>query len=377
MPRRPRLLVVGPLPPPVGGVETVTQAVLESPAFADFDVTHCSTTKGPTKEKVGRFDADNILWALRHFSRMSAAMTRSRPDVVYLAVSGTWSGFLRDAVLAGIARRGGARVVGHIHGSNFHEILERHGLAERIVRTGLDQFDSLLVLGEHWRGLIEAYGVRARYAVAPSTFRREVLERGLAWTPPERGDREVVGLLAGSLGRRKGVFDLLDALAACKAAGLRFRMVFVGPEEHVGDWDALLRRRRELGLEDLAEFTGPLQGEPLYDRFRASDLYVMPSYTEGLPVAFFEAGAFGLPVITTPVGSITDLIRHGENGLLVQPGHIDELVEAIGRLARDPAERRRLGARLRQDVMEFHPDRVCARIAAEVRAVLAPAEKRS
>ena len=100
MPRRPRLLVVGPLPPPVGGVETVTQAVLESPAFADFDVTHCSTTKGPTKEKVGRFDADNILWALRHFSRMSAAMTRSRPDVVYLAVSGTWSGFLRDAVLA-------------------------------------------------------------------------------------------------------------------------------------------------------------------------------------------------------------------------------------------------------------------------------------
>jgi glycosyltransferase involved in cell wall biosynthesis len=368
--RRPRLLVVGPLPPPIGGVETVTQAILESGAFHDFRLTHCDSTKGRPKQTQGRFDLGNLAWALRHFARMYAAIARSRPDAVYLPVAGTWSGFLRDMVLAYLAKRSGAKVIGHVHGSDFHFVLERKGPTARWVRAGLDQFDLLLVLGERWKGLLESYGIRGRCAIVPSTFRREVFDLGTGFERPAPDGRTVSGLLVGQVGRRKGVFDLLAAMKRLKDMGLPFRLTLVGPAELEGEWEALMAERARLGVEDVTEFTGPLQGETLYDRFRMGDVFVMPSYTEGLPVVFYEAGAFAMPVVTTPVGAIPDLIVDGRNGLLVEPGRVEQIVQAIVRLTRNPEERARMGHQLRQDIAAFHPDHVCARIAEEVRRTM-------
>ncbi len=380
--RRTRVLIVGPLPPPVGGVETVTQAILESDAFREFQVAHFDLRKGRPKQTQGKFDFGNFRWALRHFARMRAAVARAQPDVVYLPIAGMWSGFLRDMVLAYLARRRGARLVGHVHGSDFHLILARRGFSERIVRAGLAQFDVLLVLGERWKQLVEKYGVRGRVAIVPSTFRREVFERGAAFARPAVDDEEdasptraVQGLFVGQVGRRKGAFDLLAAMKRCLDMRLPFRMTFVGPPELEGEWGQLLELRGRLGIESVTEFTGPLEGEALYDRFRSGDVFVMPSYTEGLPVVFFEAGAFEMPVIATPVGAIPDLVVDGRNGLLVEPGKVEALVQAIVRAVRQPVERREMGRRLRGDIVAFHPGRVCARIAEEVRASLADRRK--
>ncbi len=351
----------------------MTQAILESAAFGEFEVAHCDTTKGRPKQTQGKFDPGNFAWAARHLARARTAARRQRPDVVYLPVAGTWSGFLRDMALAWITRRSGARLVGHVHGSDFHLVLERRGLSARIARRGLAQFDRLLVLGERWRRLLLAYGARCPVEIVPSTLRREVFERASGWQRPHKRDGAVVGLFVGQVGRRKGVFDLLPALRRLKDAGVPFRMVFVGPAEREGEWEQALQMRDWLGVDDVAEFTGPLLGEDLYQRFREGDVFVMPSYTEGLPVAFFEAGAFEMPVITTPVGSIPDLVVNERNGLLVEPGQTDQIVAAVTRMARDHEARRRMAAQLRQDVQAFHPDRVCARIARAVRETLAGA----
>ncbi len=100
---------------------------------------------------------------------------------------------------------------------------------------------------------------------------------------------------------------------------------------------------------------------------------MLPSYTEGLPAVLYEAGAFQLPVITTPVGSIPDFIEPERNGLLVPPGDVEALADALARVARDPELRRRLGTQLAADVASYHPDRIAARVADAVRAVLAGA----
>jgi len=368
---KPRLLILGPLPPPIGGVETVTQAILESDAFQDFDVAHADTTKGRPKQTQGRFDLGNFVWAARHAARVLGAVRRHRPDIVYMPVAGTWSGFLRDMALAAIVKRAGARLVGHVHGSDFHFILERRGVSAGVARRGLAQFDRLLVLGERGKAQLEAYRVRAPVEVAPSTFRREVFERAAAWTRAHKSNGRVVGLFVGQVGRRKGVFDLLPALRRVKDAGVDFRMVFVGPAELEGEWEQAQQMRDWLGVADVAELTGALMGEELYARFREGDVFVMPSHTEGLPVVFFEAGAFEMPVVTTPVGAIPDLVVNERNGLLVEPGKTDQIVAAITRMARDHEGRRRMARQLKQDIQAFHPDRVCARIAQAVRDTLA------
>ncbi|RIJ94372.1 MAG: hypothetical protein DCC45_12760 [Armatimonadetes bacterium] len=332
-----RVVVVGPVPPPIGGVETVTQALLESSAMSGFDVTHCDLTKGRPKQTQGKFDLGNFRWAWIHIKRLKKAVREARPHVVYMPLTATWSGFLRDLALARVAKRGGAKVVAHVHGAWFDQILDR-----------------------------TEYGVRGEVRIVPSTFRREVFERGGEATRHYEGSAKRI-LFLGQLGKRKGVPELLRALAGVRGDLPEMRAVFVGPGEFEGEWEEMLALRKELGLEEIAEFTGSLQGDDLYAKFRECDLFVLPSHSEGLPVVLFEAGAFGLPVIATPVGAIADLIVHEESGLLVEPGDVDGLAAAIRTAAADAGLRQRLATNLRSAIQPFHPDVVTQSIADAIR----------
>lgn len=366
---KPKLLIVGPLPPPIGGVETVTQAVLESNAFTDFQTAHCNTTKGRPKQTQGKFDLGNYFWAIRHFFRMYKSVKRFKPDIVYMPVAGTWSGFLRDGVLAKIAKSNTAKVVGHVHGSDFGKVLERKN-DEQKIRRNLSYFDCLLMLGTPWKQLIIDYGFNGRVAIVPSTLRKEVYERGVAFHRKSKLSGEVIGLFLGQLGERKGVFDILKALTHIEKEGLEFRLVFVGPGELEGMIEKVLEENKKLELEDITEFTGPLMGEDLYKRFEQADFLILPSYNEGLPVVFYEAGAFELPPITTPVGAITDLVKHEINGLIVEPGNVDQIYNAMKTFITNHELRIRLGKQMKNDIADYHPDKVCEKIAKAVKDTL-------
>lgn len=369
---RPRVLVVGPLPPPVGGVETMTTAVLGSGAFSSFDVVHCDLTKGRPKDTQGQFDFGNMRWAVIHFWRMFRCIVSFRPAVVYMPLTGTWSGFWRDGVLALIARCGGAKVVGHVHGGGFERILTpRDSLVARSVRTLLQRFHVLLMLGTKWRDLIEGYGYTGNVVVVPPTVNPQFVAAARALRR-DYGKADPVGLFVGHVGIRKGVLDLLDALALLKRRGRSAKLVIVGPPQRQGDWEAINRRHAELELQGLVQFSGPLEREALYERFREADYLILPSYIEGLPIVFLEAGAFGLPVIGTPVGSVPDLLTHDRNALLVKPGDVEAIAANIDRLRVSREDRERLGTQLKIDVARFGPDAVCGRIATIIRAQLSP-----
>jgi glycosyltransferase involved in cell wall biosynthesis len=353
----------------------MTQAVLESRAFDDFEVAHCDITKQRPKHTQGRFDAGNFAWAAGHFARMARARSVFRPDLVYFPIAGNLSAVLRDVTIGWIGRRGGARLLAHQHAGDIQRTLARGGRLGRLIRAGFDQCDRVLVLGERWRPLLVQAGISAPIAVVPSTFRKEVFERGAAFQRTPKGPGPVRGLFVGQFGRGKGTLDLLRSLAAVRERGLDFSMTIVGPPQRPGDEAAAHALRRDLGLQDVVEFTGLLLADALYQRFREADLFLLPSYNEGLPVVLLEAGLFEIPVITTAVGAIPDLVRDGENGLLVVPGNVDQLTAAIVRLATGHAERQRLGAQLKTDALEFHPDRICERIAGHCREVLASAPR--
>jgi glycosyltransferase involved in cell wall biosynthesis len=259
-------------------------------------------------------------------------------------------------------------VIGHQHAGDIQRVLERRGLEERIVRGGLAQFHRLLVLGERWRAMFERYGIAMPCEICPSTFRREVFERGLTAvrTPPAEGALRV--LFVGQIGERKGVHDLLRALRRLKDAGVRVSATFAGPAQLEGEMEAAERVRRELSAEHFTRFCGPLTGEALYREFETHDVFALPSYNEGLPAVLYEAGAFALALVTTPVGAIPELVRTGENGLLVEPGDVAGLTRALAALTSDRDLRARLGAKLRQDVEAYLPDRIAARVATAVRA---------
>lgn len=368
---KPRLLIVGPLPPPIGGVETVTQAILEAPAINAFDFRHVDITKGRPKQTQGRFDLGNFYWAIRHFARMKRAVARYRPDAVYMPVASSWSGFLRDGVLAKIAKSSGAKVIGHVHGGRFDQIVNSTGVAAWRVRRALSHFDVLLALGSRWFDLIRGSGFRGQVFVVPSTLRRDFFDRAAALSRERSARPEVTALFVGQVGKRKGIYDLLAALRQALDLGAKIRLVVVGPSEYPKELQEAKRLTEALSLGDFVRFTGPLMNECLMEEFAAADFLILPSYAEGLPVVFFEAGAFGVPVITTPVGAIPDLIESGRNGLLVNPGDVEGIRDALAQMAGDSGAREKMGRQLKEDILRFHPDAVSERIAAIIHETLA------
>jgi glycosyltransferase involved in cell wall biosynthesis len=161
----------------------------------------------------------------------------------------------------------------------------------------------------------------------------------------------------GRLAPMKGFGVLLEALAAVEHA--RLTLVGDGPER-----GALEAAARRLGVADRVAFTGALGAGDVAQILRSADVFCLPSFAEGVPVVLMEAMAARLPVVTTAVMGIPELVADGRSGRLVPPGRAEPLAAALRQLTADPAARAAMGEEGRATIeREFDVDRSAARLA--------------
>jgi glycosyltransferase involved in cell wall biosynthesis len=118
-----------------------------------------------------------------------------------------------------------------------------------------------------------------------------------------------------------------------------------------------------LGLTDHITLAGQLSDEEKFFELSRADILVLPTHTEGFPLSLLEGMAMGLPVVTTPVGGIPEIVKDGVNGYLVSPKDVEMLAERILTLVKEPGKRQRMGeanARLYREQLSAH--KVVARI---------------
>lgn len=164
----------------------------------------------------------------------------------------------------------------------------------------------------------------------------------------------VVGIVA-TLRSWKGHRHLLEAFAALDRRGALLLIVGDGPQR-----EALEARAAELGLGARVRFAGN-QGD-VVPWLQAMDLFCLPSYAnEGVPQALMQAMACGLPVISTPVGSIGEIVLDGDSGILVPPQDPDALARAIAALLDNPTLRHAIGARALSTAQERFGDALMVR----------------
>jgi glycosyltransferase involved in cell wall biosynthesis len=144
---------------------------------------------------------------------------------------------------------------------------------------------------------------------------------------------------------------LIDAVAACALAGLDLRLVLVGDGKHRPELEA---RAAAHGLAGRVSFRGQLTvGGPVRAQLDAADLFVLPSYQEGLPRAMVEAMARALPCLGSTVGGIPELLPEED---LVPPGRADALAAKIREVAADPPRLARMSARNLAKAAEYRAD---------------------
>ena len=182
-------------------------------------------------------------------------------------------------------------------------------------------------------------------------------------TDAAAADSRKVNLFSvGRLSAEKGLSYLIqavDELVNRTGMDVTLRMGGKGPEEN-----SLKQEVARRGLEERVQFLGYIPDGELLAAYRASDVFMLPSLTEGLPQALLEAMACGVPVVASRVGGIPHLITDGENGLLVTPTDVSQLTRAVCQLVGDRALRERIrengGRTAREHTMETEVARVVA-----------------
>jgi glycosyltransferase involved in cell wall biosynthesis len=181
----------------------------------------------------------------------------------------------------------------------------------------------------HGVDLTQAADLRSRRLVLRAEVRAEL---GLA-------DDEILALTVANLRAQKGYEVLLEAARRVTASGARVRFAAVGTGEQSAEVHAL---HDSLGLGDRFQLLG--ERSDVGRLLAGADMFVLASHFEGLPVAIMEATSMGLPIVTTAVGEIPNILTDDVDALLVPPARMDLLTAAIERLAADPTLRSRLGA---------------------------------
>jgi len=375
--QRPNILMVHNYSSWGGNLATVAALCAGLPAHG-FDVALAAPRSQPY---VARFDALGIRvfdreirgkYDLAAARRYRDLVRRERFDVVHTHTRRA------DFTAAWGARRAGAAVVSTQHGQinlERRSLAEDRGPAARFYALCLRRlFDRhVAVSAEIARELTARCGVKgARVVHIPNGIDpRPFLEAGGERTSfrSEIGAPRwaLVAAVVASLDA-KGHAELLPAVAAVVREQVDLRLVVVGE----GQWgEPLIREQaRALGIADRVHLLGFRDDVPRI--LAGSDLFVLPTPSEGCSIAIMEAMAAALPVVATPVGGNPELVGDGLTGVLVPLSDTAAWVAALRLLAKDPATRRAMGRAGRARVtLEFTADKMVARYARLYRELLA------
>jgi glycosyltransferase involved in cell wall biosynthesis len=369
----PRLLIVGPLPPPLGGVQLTIDMQLHSKLASEFELHVVDTSKRRLRWAVESPTWKTPLYFARDFLRLVRALALLRPDVVLVHAAATFS-LLRDWMFMAAARIAGARVICHYHGTLHARFPSGETRSGRIAgRMLMAAAHRVIVLSPGYRCEMARAWKRDDLVWAPNMvdvalFRSVSAHARVPWLLP--GDRAV--LFVGRLSAPKGIYELFDAVPRVIEREPDARFVLVGVAESDAMEQVIRAAAVSRGIAQHLSFLGSLEGRDKAAAFVTSRMIVVPSWTEAFPLVIPEAMAAGLPVVASAVGAIPDFVKDGEDGFLIAPGDAAALADRVCRLLGDEPLRARMSARVRARApCEFAIEVGCARVAEVARSLLA------
>lgn len=283
--------------------------------------------------------------------------------------SASYSDFYRSALFLLLFKLFGKKVILHLHGAEFEKF---HARNRRSVNFICRRANMLVTVSNYFVDFLKREKLNKNIRLLHNSIDeiRPARHPRQATSPNGGGTLELSYF--GVITDRKGIFEVLEAIALCKKrlnTGIRFH---IGGN---GETERLLKTISRLGLEDTVTYEGWLGEKEKAALLAATDIFVHPSYFESFGISILEAIGHGVPVITTAVGGITDLITDGFNGILVQPGNIGQIADAITRLANNPDERKRMSENALRHSANFYHEKIADQLQHIYQSLLTPASR--
>lgn len=308
-----RVLVVATSSKTRGGITAVINSYKTTAFWSEFNCVWIET-------HIDKTPIDKIIYFFRSLFQFIMLLPSASLVHVHLSAPGSAKRKFPFLVLAKLFK---VPIIIHFHAFSAESTIDKDysNLYDRIFKMA----DTIIVLSESWKkGIIKDLKIEeSKIKVIYNPCPQIVLNDNIQKTNTI--------LYAGTIENRKGYKDLIIAFAKIAVIYPEWKIIFAG-NGAINEGKSL---SKELHIENQVVFKGWVSGIEKEQLFREANIFCLPSYAEGFPMAVLDAWAYGLPVITTPVGGIPDVAKEGENMLLFNPGDTETLSEKLMNIISD------------------------------------------
>lgn len=336
-----RIALIGPLPPPAGGMANQTRQLAELLRGEGLDVDLVRTNPPYRPQWIGKFKGVRALFRLLpYLLRLWSAAGRA--DVMHVMANSGWSWHLFAAPAVWIAVMRGVPVVVNYRGGEADEFLAR---SRRWVLPTLAKADGVLVPSGFLQVVFARHGVATRIVpnvVDLARFTQRRSEQARACVPHL--------MVARNLEPIYGIPVALEAFALILTEFPQARLSIAGSGPLASQLEDMANR---LGVRGHVHFTGRLDRDEMAALFATADVMLNPSRVDNTPNSVLEALASGVPVVSTAVGGVPHLVQDGRSALLVPRDDSVAMAAAAMRLLRSPELREQMIATGLSDVQRY------------------------
>jgi len=244
------------------------------------------------------------------------------------------------------------KVIYHIHGAEYHLFMEEtSSFIKKCIFNMLEQADAIICLSIQWKEFFNKQVNLKSIYILNNTISLPVEYM----QSEERKNGKILFLLLGRIGERKGIFDLINVIGENKNYFKNKIKVIIGGD---GDTERMLREIEEYKIGELIDYVGWVSGDKKDNLLIKSDVNILPSYNEGLPISILESMSYKMPIISTDVGGISTIVKNNYNGFLIEAGDTQELFNSIKYFIENQEKIKEYGDNSFKIVQDFLPEKV-------------------
>ena len=327
-----------------GGQLTATRILLKSKISDYFDI---SVIDISARSQPPEIFPTKVYKGTKRIFKFIKILISQKIYAVYLFSAFGFS-FWEKIVMSYLTNMAGGRSILAVVSGHFYDNV-RNSKFKSIYKMALNIPDIIICQGPTWVDFYSSIGISKNKCIIVPNWIDPSFYIDCRTEQPK--DNNITFVYVGFLVRKKGVYDLLEAIKRIESVLPGASWIFVGGGS---EEDELRKKVLLYKLSSKVEITGWKNTEQVKKYYKRANAFVFPTHAEGFPNSLIEAMSSGLPVITTPVGGIPGIIKNGEHGILTTTHNPDELSKAMLRIANDYNFRNNAAEAVIKHVYEHH-----------------------
>ena len=329
----------------VSGISSVAHFIISNNKEVDyihFEVGKKDAESGGKLSRIRRILRNRVEWK---------RLLRQHPDaVIHYNMPLMGAAIIRDYLLLQVARQRKLPIVLHVHGGSYMKNRQRPWLVQQLITKIFSWAKHIIVLSDEEKRIVEEDFKVGNVHSLPNCID---LSEARVHKRSFDNNRPLSILYLGRIEKNKGIDYMLEAAKCLKADGVPFTLHFAGKEETEGEY--IPQFQTELG--DSFIYHGVVFGKGKNDLLKQCDVFLLPSFYEGLPMSLIETMSFGMVPVVTNVGSISSVVTDKKSGLFVKVKDMDSIVSAIKTLCNDISLVEKLSVNAQDTIYSLFDDR--------------------